>query len=112
MMKQIAQSDRTHSQINKHAQHSGTDSQFFDEQRRKGSSDFTKFEEISEPVVDSTYPPLENGHKGIESFVELFIQDEDAMDNVVATLNNSQYMVTDQAPRIDFEDFKQKPHKN
>lgn len=98
MMKHIAQSDASHNYLARAG--SVGESQFFETQRRKGSSDFTKFEEISEPVGDSAFfqPPR------MESFLEVFISGDEALENVVATLNNSQ--ITEQIPRIDFDQPK------
>ena len=58
MMKHMLQSDASHTfLVQQKSAATGLDSQFFDAQRLKGSSDFTKFEEIVEPVGDSTFFP-------------------------------------------------------
>ena len=57
-MKHMLQSDASHTfLVQQKSAATGLDSQFFDAQRLKGSSDFTKFEEIVEPVGDSTFFP-------------------------------------------------------
>ncbi len=99
-MKHIAQSDASHTSLVRPG--SIKESSFFEAQRRKGSSDFTKFEEILEPVGDSNFHHAPQN--GVESFLEIFMSGEEAIENVVATLNNSQIMPNEKHPRIDFDE--------